>query len=95
MNREVLKVRVWDLNSGILVKIADCLGCPIEKPVLEVNKYAYLDNLSDEEWEALFDTEEYQDEVARVQELNDFNWEGYVFSVHDWLRSNGYIMKED
>lgn len=95
MNNEVLKVRVWDLDSGILVKVADSLGCPVEKPTLEVNKYARLIDLSDEEWEALVETKEYEDEVARVEEINHFNWEGYILGVHDWLKSNGYIVKGD
>ena len=91
-----LKVGVDEISGDMLRDIAIELGCPIEEPGYVVNNFLkgdYID-YSDEEWDRLIKSDEFQEEVKRTGEINYMSYEKYIEEIYQWLKENGYIIED-
>lgn len=94
MKRQYLRIPIDELTNGTVMSIAEELGCPIEYPDMERNKYmaAMIEDRKDGdralELEFLFDEEQ-----IRINQEFGIKFSRYMSDLTDWLVDNGYFCK--
>lgn len=87
-------VELEKLTNGTISFIAMELGCPIRQKEIEMNKYLKL-ALSNKSIKIndLINTKEYIEEQARVDKINDANFNWYMEESINWLAEHGYVIE--
>ena len=73
-----------NLTNDTVFNIAFNLGCPIELPKIEINKYCYYGNID-------INSKEFQQEQERCININKKRMDQFKQDIFDWLIENNYL----
>lgn len=88
-----IKNSEWQcFSNGLIMEIANELGCPYEYPELEWNKFLTSEFLKYKYITDFTTQEEYDAEEERVKKINDERFNEYMNNIIEWLKKEGYIV---
>lgn len=92
-------VDISKLTNGIIMEIADELGCDIKSPYSyskayeQFAKMAELDKdkeMSKEEKDIKY--KEIRERLKEIKEEDEKEWHKYMINITNWLKERGYII---
>lgn len=88
-----IKNNEWQyFSNGLIIEIANELGCPYKYPEIEQNKFLTSEYVKYEYITDFTTQEEYDKEVERVNKINNERFDEYMNNIIEWLKEEGYIV---
>ena len=88
-----IKNSEWQyFSNGVIIEIANELGCPCKYPEIERNKFLTLEYAKYEHITDFTTQEEYDKEVERVNKINNERFDEYMNNIIEWLKGKRYTV---